>query len=138
MTARRSYGEGSLYWDEDRQRWIANLTVGYTPDGKRIRRRASGRTKTEARAKLKQLVRDHDEGLATSERGYTVAQAVTDWLDYGLTGRGHAPSPPDAVSRHSTSSRPWARGSSSSSRRTMSIAGWPRRPARCPPAPSRI
>ena len=90
MTARRSRGEGGLHWDERRQRWIANVTVGYTADGRRIRRNAAGLTKTEARAKLKELIRAHDDGLARIDRGYTVAQAVTDWLDYGLTGRSLA------------------------------------------------
>lgn len=87
MTARRSRGDGGLHWDENRQRWIASITVGYTPAGKRIVRRASGHTKTEAKNKLKELVRDHDDGLATAQHGYTVADAVNDWLDYGLGTR---------------------------------------------------
>ncbi|WP_433274067.1 tyrosine-type recombinase/integrase [Pseudonocardia xinjiangensis] len=87
MTARRSRGDGGLHWDETRQRWIASVTVGYTPSGKRIVKRGSGRTKTEARNKLKELVRDHDDGLAASQHGYTVADAVNDWLDYGLSAR---------------------------------------------------
>jgi integrase len=87
MTARRSRGEGGMFWDAARQRWIASVTVGYTPAGKRIYRRASGRTKTEARIKLQQLVRERDEGQTTSQDGYTVADAVRDWLDHGLGGR---------------------------------------------------
>ena len=87
MTARRSRGEGGMFWDAARQRWIASVTVGYTPAGKRIYRRASGRTKTEARLKLQQLVRERDEGHTSSEDGYTVADAVQDWLDHGLGGR---------------------------------------------------
>jgi integrase len=87
MAARRSRGDGGLSWDESRQRWIASVTVGYTPAGKRVFRRASGRTKTEAKNKLKELIRDHDDGLAGASRAYTVAQAVNDWLDHGLGGR---------------------------------------------------
>lgn len=68
MTARRSRGDGGLSWNEARQRWIAIVTVGYTPAGKRIVRRGSGRTKTEARNKLKDLIRDHDDGVATASR----------------------------------------------------------------------
>jgi len=49
MTARRSHGDGGPQWDERRQRWIVSFTVGYTPAGKRIVRKAAGRTKTEAR-----------------------------------------------------------------------------------------
>lgn len=87
MTKRRGRGEGGLHWDEKRQRWIASVTTGYTPAGKRIVRRGSGKTKTEAREKLKQVLRDHEDGLAIAPTGYTVAMAVTDWLAYGLSGQ---------------------------------------------------
>jgi integrase len=84
---RRGRGEGGLYWDEKRQRFIAEVTVGYTPAGKRIVRRGSGKTKTEARNKLKQVIRDHEDGLIVTGQTFTVADAVNDWLAYGLTGR---------------------------------------------------
>ena len=87
MTKRRSKGDGALYWSQARQRWIAEVTIGYTPAGKRIYRRGSGRTKTEAKAKLKDAVRDHDDGLTIAPHDYTVADAVNDWLAYGLSGR---------------------------------------------------
>lgn len=87
MTARRSKGDGGLYWDETRQRWIASVTVGYTPAGKRITRKASGKTKTEAKAKLKELIRDYEDGLTTTGKDHTVAEAVGDWLAFGLNGR---------------------------------------------------
>ena len=61
MTKRRSCGDGGLHWDENRQRWIASVTTGYTPAGKRIVRRGSGKTKTEAKAKLKEVLRDHED-----------------------------------------------------------------------------
>jgi integrase len=87
MISRRSRGDGGLHWDIARERWIATVTLGYAPSGKRIVRRASGRTKTEAKNKLKELIREHDDGLAAAPRSFTVADAVTDWLDYGLSGR---------------------------------------------------
>jgi integrase len=87
MPKRRSRGDGGLYWSEARQRWIAEVTVGYTPAGKRIYRRGSGRTKTEAKAKLREVIRDHEDGLTIASDGYTVADAVNDWLTYGLPGR---------------------------------------------------
>jgi integrase len=90
MTKRRSKGDGALYWSEARQRWIAEVTIGYTPAGKRIYRRGSGKTKTEAKAKLKEVIRDHDDGLTIAPHGYTVADAVNDWLSYGLAGRSKA------------------------------------------------
>jgi integrase len=87
MTKRRSRGEGSIYWDEKRQRYIAEVTIGYTPAGKRIVRRGSGKTKTEAKTKLKEVLRDHEDGLAIAPPNFTVADAVNDWLMYGLNGR---------------------------------------------------
>jgi hypothetical protein len=57
MATRRSRGDGGLFWSETRGRWIGEVTVGFSPTGKRITRKVSGRTKTEAKNKLKELVR---------------------------------------------------------------------------------
>jgi hypothetical protein len=87
MATRRSRGDGGLSWDETRQRWVASLTVGYTPAGKRIVKRGSGRIKTEAQRKLREIIRDYEDGQVNGGHGYTVAQAVRDWLQFGLQGR---------------------------------------------------
>lgn len=87
MTKRRSRGDGGLHWDEARQRWIASITVGYTPAGKRIVRKASGKTKTEANAALRTKIREYEDGLIAATSSQTVAHAVEDWLTYGLNGR---------------------------------------------------
>ena len=79
---KRAHGEGGLHWDESRQRWIATVTVGYDGRGKRVVRKASGRTKTEAKTRLRDLIRDREEGV--TETGYTIRDAVEDWLAYGL------------------------------------------------------
>ena len=63
---RRGRGEGGLHWDEHRQRWIATVTIGYD---------------------AKELVRDHDDGLAAAAGSYTVGEAVNSWLAFGLSGR---------------------------------------------------
>jgi integrase len=86
---RRARGDGGLSWDDRRQRWIAAVTVGYDGRGKRVFRRASGRTKTEAKARLREILRDHDDGLLVTD-GFTVRDAVEDWLNYGLTNRDPA------------------------------------------------
>ncbi len=87
MPTRRSRGDGGLSWDDSRKRWIASLTVGYSPDGRRIVKRGSGRTKAEAQRKLRAIIRDYEDGQVTDSHGYTVAQAVRDWLQFGLPGR---------------------------------------------------
>jgi len=90
VTARRSRGEGGLHWDESRQRWIATAALGFDARGKRITRKASGTTKTAAKAKLREILRDHAEGLTVTSGTDTVEDAVRDWLAYGLAGRSAA------------------------------------------------
>ncbi|WP_198654248.1 tyrosine-type recombinase/integrase, partial [Nocardia aurea] len=90
MTKRRSRGDGGLRWDETRQRWIATLTVGYTPAGKRIVKKGTGKTKTEAKAKLREILRDYEDGLTLAKGDATVEQAITDWLKYELSRRDKA------------------------------------------------
>jgi hypothetical protein len=66
------------------QRWIGRVSVGFTAMGKRRVVTVSGRTKTEAKAKLREVLRDHEDGLPTERRRYTVAEAVEDWLAHGM------------------------------------------------------
>src|SRR5215217_4343507 len=87
MVARRSRGEGSLFWNEKRQRWIGIVSQGYAASGKRRTTWVSGRTKTEAKTKLREAQRARDDGLPAGRRDYTVRQAVESWLEHGLAGR---------------------------------------------------
>jgi integrase len=80
MPVRRSRGDGGLSWDSSRQRWVASVTVGYTAGGKRIFKRARGRTKSEAQRRLREILREYEDGLVVGGYGYTVADAVRDWL----------------------------------------------------------
>jgi hypothetical protein len=63
MVARRSRGEGSLFWHEKRQRWIGVVSQGYAASGKRHTTWVSGRTKTEAKTKLREAQQARDAGL---------------------------------------------------------------------------
>ena len=87
MSGRRARGDGGLHWDEKRQRWIATATTGYDGRGKRQVKRASGRTKTEARDKLRVIMRDVSDGLSVAGSGVTVEWVVRDWLAFGLVNR---------------------------------------------------
>jgi hypothetical protein len=53
--ARRGHGEGSVYRDAANGTWVGAISLGWRPDGSRIRRKVTGRTKTEVRQKLKKL-----------------------------------------------------------------------------------
>jgi integrase len=83
---RRGHGEDSIYLDTARGRYVGAVSLGYSPNGRRIRRKVTGKTKQEVRDKLKALHAEVDSGLKTSA-GYTVRQAVDDWLRDGLDGR---------------------------------------------------
>ncbi|GAA1690199.1 site-specific integrase [Fodinicola feengrottensis] len=87
MTTRRSRGDGGIHWDESRQRWIATASLGFRADGTRIVKKRSARTKTAAKDKLKEIIRDYEDGLAIAPHAYSVADAVTYWLAHGLNGR---------------------------------------------------
>jgi len=84
-TARRGHGEGSVYRDAANGTWVGAISLGWRPDGSRIRRKVTGRTKTEVREKLKKLQAEVDAGLKTSA-SYTVAKAVDDWAAEALDG----------------------------------------------------
>jgi len=77
-TARRGHGEDSVYRDAANGTWVGAISLGWRPDGSRIRRKVTGRTKIEVREKLKKLQAEADAGLKTSA-SYTVAKAVADW-----------------------------------------------------------
>src|SRR6266700_2893298 len=101
MTTRRRRGEDGISFehrgpctDPHRHRhcpglWRGELTVGYTGDGKRQRRKVSGKTKAAVVDKLRDLHTQLDKGV-TPKAGYayyTVRQAAEDWLAHGLDGR---------------------------------------------------
>jgi integrase len=85
-TARRGHGEDSIYFDAANNRWTGAVSLGHGPDGKRRRRKVTGRTRAEVRSKLRDLREEVAAGQRTSAR-YTVQQAVRDWLSEGLDGR---------------------------------------------------
>ncbi|MGH3224077.1 MAG: hypothetical protein ACRDPY_36255 [Streptosporangiaceae bacterium] len=91
ITRRRGHGEDAIYFDATKNRYVGAISVGFGSDGKRIRRKVTGRTKTEVRDKLKAAHNELDRGLHTSAT-YTVQHAVDDWLEggsrAGLNARG--------------------------------------------------
>jgi len=83
---RRGHGEDAVYFAADKNRYIGAVSVGFGPDGRRVRRTVSGRTKQEVRDKLKALHAELDAGVQ-SPAGYTVQAAMDAWLEQGLSGR---------------------------------------------------
>jgi len=56
VTARRGHGEGSVYRDAANGTWVGAISLGWRPDGSRIRRKVTGRTKTEDAAAVNLLL----------------------------------------------------------------------------------
>jgi integrase len=101
MATRRRRGEDGISFEHrgpcsDPQRhrhcpglWRGELTLGYTGDGKRQRRKVSGKTKVAVVDKLRDLRTQLDTGI-TPKAGYAhymLRQAAEDWLAHGLEGR---------------------------------------------------
>jgi hypothetical protein len=96
---RRGNGEDSIYFDhrvgtECRDarshsgcsgRWRGVVSLGAGADGKRARRKVSGRTKADVRVALQALHDEIRDGVRTSAT-YTVRDAVEEWLAHGLVG----------------------------------------------------
>ena len=98
MSSRRGWGEDGIFFehdapchDSDRHRhcegrWRGVISLGFGPDGKRIRRKVSGKTKAVVQDRLKALHGDLESGVR-ARPNYTVRCAAEDWLKEGLDGR---------------------------------------------------
>ena len=84
-TRRRGHGEDAIYFAEAKNRYVGAISLGFGPDGKRIRRKVFGKTKQEVRDRLKALHQEMDSAVRSSGT-YTVRETVEDWLRDGLDG----------------------------------------------------
>ena len=85
ISKRRGQGEHSIYWDESKNRYVGAVSLGFSPAGTRIRKKVTGRTKTEVRDRLRDLHKQVEGGLRPRRR-YTVGDALDAWLAVGLDG----------------------------------------------------
>jgi integrase len=83
--SRRPRGEDAIYFAAAKNRYVGSVSLGYGPDGKRIRRKVLGKTKQEVRERLNALHKEPNAGVRSSST-YTVREAVDDWLREGLDG----------------------------------------------------
>ena len=100
MPERRSKGDDAIYFEHDGPckdstrhrrcpgRWRGEITLGRSPEGRRLRRRVSGPTKATVQDALKNLRKELDGGITKAGSGsYTVRRCCEDWLTDGLPGR---------------------------------------------------
>jgi hypothetical protein len=97
VARRRSVGEGSVYEETKRDRWIGALTL---PNGQR--KRVVAKNRTEARQKLDRLRRSLELGAVPTDGNATVGHAVDLWAARVLAARRLAPSTRERYARHCT------------------------------------
>jgi integrase len=85
VSKRRGNGEGSVYFDATRDRWVGQVWIGGS------RRKVSAKTKKEATDKLGRLIHG-DEAERRADRRSTVRTLLAEWTDKHLAGRDIAPS----------------------------------------------
>ena len=100
MSSRRGWGEDGIFFEHDADvpcrdserhrhcqgRWRGVVSLGFGPNGKRIRRKVSGKNKAVVQDRLKKLHHELETGVRTAPN-YTVRRAAEDWLREGLVGR---------------------------------------------------
>ena len=98
MSSRRGWREDGIFFEHDgpcrdterhrhcEGRWRGVISLGFSADGRRIRRKVSGKTKAVVQDRLKALHSDLESGVRAAPN-YTVRRAAEDWLNEGLDGR---------------------------------------------------
>lgn len=69
---RRGFGEGGIYWQESRQQYVAQISLGMDANGKRVRKAVMGKTKAEVQAKMATLQEQVRKGQITTGPDQTV------------------------------------------------------------------
>ena len=75
------YGEGSIYQDKAKGLFYGTVEVGRGPDGRRLRKKVSGKTKTEVRALLRQVGREVDDGTVEVGPATTTGEWPETWTE---------------------------------------------------------
>ena len=87
MSGRRSRGDGSVFYDETRGRWVAVLELARDPEtGRRTRRKASAPTKTAARELLDGMRAEKRKAGTVGKRDVTVGQVLADYVAHPPAG----------------------------------------------------
>jgi integrase len=77
-TKKRGHNEDSIYKDGDR--WRGAISLGYGPDGERIRKKVSGKTRPEVVEKIRKIREGIAKGLPVPDDKITVGAFLDRWL----------------------------------------------------------
>ncbi len=78
---RRAHGDGSIYFDEKRERWVGQLDLGRRSNGRRKYRRVTARTKSEVGQRLREIRAELDLSGAVSAGDLSFTALLDSWLD---------------------------------------------------------
>ena len=85
MPKRRARGDGSLYFDQANNFWVARIDTGIDPaSGKRMQRKISGRTRADAARKLREIARQRDDGIPVPT-GMSFGDLLERWMESLVT-----------------------------------------------------
>jgi len=82
VTARRSRGDGSIFYDKTRKVWHASVSFRDPDSGKRTRRSASGPTKTAALELLRDMKAEQRRAGTVGRADRTVGAMIADYLKH--------------------------------------------------------
>ena len=81
MAKRRSKGDGAIYYDEKRNKYIGQINLGYDENGKRKRKTVYGNTKAEVKSKLKNIEFQVYTGTFVDKSDITIYHLAKQLLD---------------------------------------------------------
>ena len=76
----RDHGDDGISWDKINKCYVGTISLGFKPDGKRVRRTVRGKTKAEVKDNLHKAHAEINAGIRTPAT-YTIEQCVKDWLE---------------------------------------------------------
>ncbi|MGW0807567.1 tyrosine-type recombinase/integrase [Nonomuraea sp. NPDC002799] len=77
-TKKRGQNEDSIY--KDGERWRGAVSLGYGPDGKRVRKKVSGKTRAEVVEKVRKLKETLAKGAPVPDDRLTIGVFLDRWL----------------------------------------------------------
>lgn len=84
--SRRGNGEGAIYFNKRRQRWEGQLDLGRNDEGRRVRRKLTGRTKSEV-AKKMHSIRQSEMHVRPALQVQTLGDLLDLWIETAAASR---------------------------------------------------
>lgn len=87
MAKRRGHGEGSIFFQKSRNRWVGSVDLGDDGSGKRRRASVTGQTKAAVKTKLRAIQHQAETGLPVTDGSLTFGRYLDRWLAEVLPAR---------------------------------------------------